>query len=112
MYGPSLVDVGGKVEGDAGAEVDPGPKGHDLVQVSWHSKPPEFYEETMHSYNITSWWDLTAADVVLPLLAVRKKFPYLGVRHTTEHRDALEQECIERMFKAMQDPHDSLYVTT
>ena len=109
LYGASLVEVGGRVEGDAGVEADPGPKPHEQVPFCWHTKPTEYYEELMHAYTITDWWDLTAVDVTLPMLAMRKKFAYLGVCHTKEHQEALAEECIERVFKAMQDPQDVLY---
>lgn len=77
LYAGSLMDVGGKVEGDAGDDADPAPRSTDAVPFTWHSKPSDYYEEMMHAYNITSWWDLTASDDVLPLLAVKKN-PILG----------------------------------
>ena len=108
-YGSALVEVGGKVDGDAGGDTDPAPRSTELVPFCWHSKPTEYYDELMHAYNIISWWDLTASDTILLMMAVRRKFPYLGVCHTHDHAESLEEECIERIFKAMQDPSDALF---
>ena len=109
MYGTGWVEAGGKVEGDAGPEQDPAPRANDDVPFCWHSKSAIYYTEIMHAYNITAWWDLTAADAILPMLAVRNKFPYLGVCHTRLHQEGLEEECIEQIFKAMQDPAHALF---
>ena len=82
-------------------EQDPAPRANEVVPFCWHSKSAIYYEEIMHAYNITAWWDLKAADTTLPMLAVRNKFPYLGVCHTSLHQEGLEEECIEQIFKAM-----------
>ena len=108
LYGPNLVEAGGKVEGD-NPEEDPAARPADKVPLTWHSMPVDYYEELMHSYNIFAWWDLTASDPVLPMLCVRKKTSYLGVCYTTEHAAAFEKECVRLIFKAMQDPKDTLY---
>ena len=109
LYGPALVEVGGKVEGDAGADKDPAPKANEMVPFSYHTIPTSAYEEYAHSYNSNGFWHLTATDTILPMLAVRKKLPYVGFCFTQEHVEALEKACINEIFKAMQDPKDPLY---
>ena len=112
LYGKAMVQVGGAVEGDPGPEVDPGPKGNDLVPFSWHSLPPEFYEELVHSYEGSGIIDLTCTDVVAPLACVKLRKPYWGLCHTQEHRDALQEALVNAIFRAMQNPSDKLYEPT
>ena len=90
LYGGALVPCGGRVEGDPGPEVDPGPKQDEYVPVTWHSAPAELYEEVAHSYNLSGFWHLTACDPILPLVAVRLCKAYVGLCYTETHVQLLD----------------------
>lgn len=108
LYGPNIVEAGGKVEGD-NVDKDPSPRAKDNVPFTWHSRPTEFWEEMNHSYNVNCWWDMTGSDTVLPMLAIRKQFAYLAVCHTQVHADAMGAELLDQVFRAMQNPEDVLF---
>ena len=107
MYGSALTLSSGKVDGDGGPDVDPGPRPKDLVPFNWHGLPSAFYLEMQHSYNVKAFIHCTGADPVLPLVCIRKKIAYLGFGFTALHVAELEEETVNQLFKAMQDPKDS-----
>ncbi|CAE7474778.1 unnamed protein product [Symbiodinium natans] len=109
LLGKALIAVGGTVDGDPGPEVDPGPKPSSMVPFCWHGLPTEFYEELHHSFSGAGWVDLTASDPVLPMTAIRLRKSYFGLCHTPEHKELLEKQLANQVFRAMQHPSDPLF---
>ena len=109
LYGNAITLVSGRVEGDPGADEDPGPRPNTLVPFSWHTVPTEVYEELIHSFGLVGIWHLTACDPVLPLACIKNKKTYLGFGYTDAHVTALREEIVNRVFQAMQDVADPLY---
>ena len=53
--------------------------------------------------------DLTASDPVLPMTAIRLRKSYFGLCHTPEHKELLEKQLANQVFRAMQHPSDPLF---
>ena len=109
LYGPALVDCGSKVEGDAGPDKDPAAKSTETVPFAWHPWGNQVYEELSHSYSVSRYWHLTAADTTLPLHCIRQKIGYIGFCCTQKHVDALHETIINDIFESMQEEDDALY---
>ena len=108
MYGPAMVESGGRVDGDD-PEADPAPKRSDKVPFTYFANCPKLYQELDHAANSVGWVDLTACDENLALMCVRSQKPYLGFVHSETHLDLLRTRLENTVFEAFQTVGDSLF---
>ena len=113
IFGPDqLIEVGGKLEVDAPADLlkRRKPRTDDTVEpVFFHSMPVLFYQELLVALNIRAVIDLTPGEGTCATACVKRMLPYVGVTFNEQHSARLNAHLERVVLTGMVTQGDPLY---
>jgi hypothetical protein len=110
IFGPHLIEVGGKLEVDAPEHKRKKPRMDDTIEpVFFHSLPERFWTEVLEAFNIAGVIDLCAGEGTCALAAYRRNLPYVGICFTDQHVAHLHLHLEKTIFSCMTSETDPLY---
>ena len=113
IFGPDqLIEVGGKLEVDAPADLlkRRKPRTDDTVEpVFFHSMPVLFYQELLDALNIMAVIDLTPGEGTCATACLKRMLPYVGVTFNEQHSARLSAHLERVVLTGMVTQGDPLY---
>lgn len=103
--GPAVATESGGASGGKKPVFDDGA----TEPIFWFPLPLEFYGSLLADFNCKCIVDVMAVDDMLPLVAINRKTPYVGICPTNVSQAALGVQLISKVWKGMKTPSDPLF---